>query len=226
MKKTGEILRKSREEKGLSLHEVGIFLKINTRILQAIEDGDIEKLPAKTFLRGFVQSYAKYLKLDPNYVLKIFSEELKPPFVEAEALLEEKLTANKEELTNQPTDAVGTVEPEVSSPASEKKTSLYVGTSVGSDSIKQKMLIISVLGFFLVFIVYIGNSLIRRYQKEASLNVDVPVVETAPKHTTPETLLSSPPAAAGSSISALPTVSTGSPLASPTAPSTPSDSKK
>lgn len=76
MKKTGELLKKVREEKGLSLHEIGLSLKINPKILKQIEDGEKNNLPAKTFLRGFVQSYANFLKLDSDEVLRIFSEEM------------------------------------------------------------------------------------------------------------------------------------------------------
>lgn len=76
MKKTGELLKKVREDKGLSLHEIGLSLKINAKILKQIEDGEKDNLPAKTFLRGFVQSYANYLKLDSDEVLRIFSEEM------------------------------------------------------------------------------------------------------------------------------------------------------
>lgn len=76
MKRTGEILRKAREEKDLSLHEIGLSLKINNKILKAIEDGDTSKLPAKTFLRGFVQSYANFLHLNTDEVLAIFYEEM------------------------------------------------------------------------------------------------------------------------------------------------------
>jgi cytoskeleton protein RodZ len=215
MKKTGEILRKSREEKGLSLHEVGIFLKINTRILQAIEDGDIEKLPAKTFLRGFVQSYAKYLKLDPHHVLKVFSDELRPPRTEAEVQLEER------SLIEQKAD-----EPEMADqePTEEPKSSLYVGNSVSNDSIKQKMLVISVLGFLLVFVVYIGNNLIRRYQKEASLNVDVPVVDANIEPTTPEALSST--SEATNTIVSLPEMSAIPKIITPTATNSSEEIKK
>jgi cytoskeleton protein RodZ len=76
MKKTGDLLKKVREEKGLSLHEIGLSLKINPKILKQIEDGEKDNLPAKTFLRGFVQSYANFLKLDSDEVLRIFSEEM------------------------------------------------------------------------------------------------------------------------------------------------------
>jgi cytoskeleton protein RodZ len=75
MTKLGELLKSEREQKGLSLHEIGMNLKINPKILKAIEDGDPANLPAKTFLRGFVKSYAQYLKLDVNHVLQMFQEE-------------------------------------------------------------------------------------------------------------------------------------------------------
>lgn len=75
MKKVGELLRSEREKKGLSLHEIGLSLKINPKILKAIEDGDTTQLPAKTFLRGFIRSYAQYLKLNVEEVLELFSSE-------------------------------------------------------------------------------------------------------------------------------------------------------
>jgi cytoskeleton protein RodZ len=70
MTEAGRILKQAREQKNLSLHEIGMSLKINPKTLQAIEDGDISKLPPKTFLRGFIKSYAQYLKLDPVKVLQ------------------------------------------------------------------------------------------------------------------------------------------------------------
>lgn len=75
MKKVGEILKAEREKKGLSLHEIGMSLKINAKILKSIEDGTKENLPAKTFLRGFIRSYAQYLKLDQDEILRLFQEE-------------------------------------------------------------------------------------------------------------------------------------------------------
>lgn len=75
MGKLGQFLKESREKKGLSLHEIGMSLKINPKILKSIEDNDVKTLPAKTFLRGFVRSYAQYLKIDVDYALQLFQEE-------------------------------------------------------------------------------------------------------------------------------------------------------
>ena len=76
MKKTGEILKNEREKRKMSLHEIGMSLKINPKILKAIEEGDLRNLPAKTFLRGFVRSYAQYLRIDVDEILKVFQDEM------------------------------------------------------------------------------------------------------------------------------------------------------
>lgn len=76
MKKTGQLLKEARENKGISLQEVSIHLKISSRILRSLEEGDKDQLPAKTFLRGFVQSYAQFLKLDGGEVLELFQTEM------------------------------------------------------------------------------------------------------------------------------------------------------
>ncbi|MCC6278177.1 MAG: helix-turn-helix domain-containing protein [Oligoflexia bacterium] len=76
MKEIGQQLRERRESLKISLEDVSIATKINIKILQAVEDGDLSRLPAKPFIRGFVQSYAKYLGLDVNEVLRQFNEAL------------------------------------------------------------------------------------------------------------------------------------------------------
>lgn len=75
MKQTGELLKQAREAAKLSLSEVALATKINPKILNAIENGDMAHLPAKTFLKGFVRSYALYLKMDTDEVMKVFHAE-------------------------------------------------------------------------------------------------------------------------------------------------------
>lgn len=76
MKITGELLKSERIKKDLSIQDVAYALKLSVRIITAIENGDIDDLPAKTFVRGFVKSYADYLKIDSDAVLKQFQEEM------------------------------------------------------------------------------------------------------------------------------------------------------
>lgn len=75
MKQTGELLKSARENAKLSLSEVALSTKINPKILAAIENGDRQSLPALTFLKGFLRSYALFLKLDPEDVMKVFNAE-------------------------------------------------------------------------------------------------------------------------------------------------------
>jgi len=76
MKITGELLKSERIHKNLSIQDVAHALKLSSRIVQAIENGNVDELPAKTFVRGFVKSYADYLKMDSEIVLKQFHEEM------------------------------------------------------------------------------------------------------------------------------------------------------
>jgi cytoskeleton protein RodZ len=74
MKDIGNQLREAREKKKLSIQDVAIATKINNKIIKAIEDGDTENLPAKPFLRGFVQSYARFLEVNVDDIMKKFLE--------------------------------------------------------------------------------------------------------------------------------------------------------
>jgi cytoskeleton protein RodZ len=76
MKLTGELLKNERLNKNLSVQDVAQALKLSSKIVNSIEAGDTASLPAKTFVRGFVKSYAQLLKLDTDSVLRQFQEEM------------------------------------------------------------------------------------------------------------------------------------------------------
>lgn len=76
MLETGQILKQGREKQNLSVQEVALNTKINPRVIKAIETGETENLPPKSFLRGFVKTYAEYLKLDVDAVLDSFQKEM------------------------------------------------------------------------------------------------------------------------------------------------------
>jgi cytoskeleton protein RodZ len=190
MKKTGELLKAAREEKGLSLHEVGIFLKINTRILQAIEDGDLTRLPAKTFLRGFIQSYSKYLKLNSEEVLQVFQNELKPAAEISEPVIEVK--PEIQETKNHPRQSDESITPAqevVIQPAKVDSTqAVFIGQRIAGDKLKYNTVLISILSLVLVFIIYFGNNLIQRYKKEAEFPTEIKKLAIA-KEVPPSSLL-------------------------------------
>ncbi|MBX9704496.1 MAG: helix-turn-helix domain-containing protein [Silvanigrellaceae bacterium] len=62
-KAIGERLRKERELKGKSVHEISLHIKIREIYIHAIENGDWESLPSGLNGRGLIRLYAKELKV-------------------------------------------------------------------------------------------------------------------------------------------------------------------
>ena len=65
----GEYLRRERELRQITLHEISEGTKIAIHMLKAMESDQWDKLPAEIFIKGFVKSYAEYLGLVPEDVL-------------------------------------------------------------------------------------------------------------------------------------------------------------
>jgi cytoskeleton protein RodZ len=59
----GYRIRSEREKKGWSIADVSASLRINEKILKAIEEGRSEEGIAPVFMRGFIRSYLRHLKL-------------------------------------------------------------------------------------------------------------------------------------------------------------------
>lgn len=60
----GLTLRQTREQLGMSVHDIAERIKFAPRQVEALEANDFEHLPEPAFLRGFVRSYARVLQLD------------------------------------------------------------------------------------------------------------------------------------------------------------------
>jgi cytoskeleton protein RodZ len=65
----GNTLREARIRRGLSITDVENVIKIRTKYLQALEENDFEVLPGPTVVKGFLRSYALFLKVDPDRLL-------------------------------------------------------------------------------------------------------------------------------------------------------------
>lgn len=78
----GSVLRAAREANGYSLSEISQVLKFSVRQLEALENDDYSNLQGSTFIRGFVRSYARYLRLDEVPLLAAL--EPKAPVVAAD----------------------------------------------------------------------------------------------------------------------------------------------
>ncbi|MFM6929341.1 MAG: helix-turn-helix domain-containing protein [Bdellovibrio sp.] len=182
MKKTGEILKAAREAKGLSLNEVGLSLKIGSKVLKAIEDGDDSHLPAKTFLRGFVKSYATFLRLDADKVLEQFYAEMgstRPqPYIRPETT-----SSQKETLTVSEVAPSATTEGDLSAEATVtpiRKEAATPPPRAGNYSPLQEKKNTKTVGVFVILAVLVGlilftKRMIDKYSKEA----EVPTAEVA-----------------------------------------------
>jgi transcriptional regulator with XRE-family HTH domain len=70
----GEVLRKQRKARGISLVEVSEHTKVGKRYLEALENGEYNLLPGESYIRGFLRAYAKYLELDDEVLLRQYLE--------------------------------------------------------------------------------------------------------------------------------------------------------
>ena len=68
----GERLRTARANAGLTIEEVSARLHLDKRTLDLLEADNFDKLPASTFVRGYLRSYARMLNLPPGPIIEAF----------------------------------------------------------------------------------------------------------------------------------------------------------
>lgn len=71
----GEKLKQVREKANVSLNEISKNTKIRKFYLEMLEEGHFEKLPPDVYVRGFLNSYAEYLGIEPSDVMKLYEKE-------------------------------------------------------------------------------------------------------------------------------------------------------
>src|SRR5512134_159889 len=71
----GETLRAAREHRGQDAAAVAMMLKMRREQLEAVETGDLSKLPGRTYAVGFVRAYARHLGLDAETLVQQFKDE-------------------------------------------------------------------------------------------------------------------------------------------------------
>lgn len=164
MSELGQILKAEREKRGLSIQEVALALKIGSRVITAIEEGDSKNLPAKTFLRGFVKSYSQYLKLDVAKMMARFQVEYGTTTIDPVALAAEENAAASASAST--------------SPASRRNQSENAKPEDEFSMPWGKAILVAVL-FILVIVV---AKIVDKYQKERVLP---PAQKTAVEEVTP-----------------------------------------
>jgi transcriptional regulator with XRE-family HTH domain len=75
----GRILSETRIARGLTLDEVERDTRIAKRYLEALEREEFDALPAPVYCRAFLRTYAQYLGLDGNEILRLYPEKGREP---------------------------------------------------------------------------------------------------------------------------------------------------
>jgi len=83
--KIGQMLRSSREEKGLTFDDVSNALFIRKRVIGAIESGDWSSLPHVVYVKGYVNQYAALLNITDLVEAELLSVEKEAPLEAQEA---------------------------------------------------------------------------------------------------------------------------------------------
>jgi transcriptional regulator with XRE-family HTH domain len=74
----GNWLRRERLMREISLAEIAEVTRVPRASLEAIEADDYQRLPAPTFVKGFLRAYAGHIGLDPDDVLLRYEERSNP----------------------------------------------------------------------------------------------------------------------------------------------------
>lgn len=71
----GEILKRRREENGLSISQVAERMRLDSRVIGALEQNDYSSLPAALYVRGYLRGYARLLNIDPEAIIARFNND-------------------------------------------------------------------------------------------------------------------------------------------------------
>ena len=74
MKEIGEYLRQERRKNGVGINEASEDLHINSKLLEAIEEGNHKAFKDVFELKDAIRSYAKYLGLNVDKILDEFND--------------------------------------------------------------------------------------------------------------------------------------------------------
>ncbi|MFS1513132.1 helix-turn-helix domain-containing protein [Chengkuizengella sp. SCS-71B] len=76
MSELGDLLKKARLDKNISLDELQELTKIQKRYLIAIETGDFNALPGHFYVKAFIKSYADSVGVDRDHVMKLYQNDV------------------------------------------------------------------------------------------------------------------------------------------------------
>jgi cytoskeleton protein RodZ len=95
----GKLLTDARLKLGLEPQNVAEMLHLREYQIRALEADDFENLPEPTYVKGYLRAYCQLLSLDPEKIIKMYSDSVQPPVRESfEGLATEKQAASNDNL--------------------------------------------------------------------------------------------------------------------------------
>jgi cytoskeletal protein RodZ len=213
METVGQYLRKGRELRQVSIEDVVLHTRIQSLFIEAIEEDQFDRLPNLVSAKGFVRSYARFLRIDEVEAIRLFSSAYPgtpppPPLPEAQTLPLFPPARNREILPDM---------------------TVRIGQKTGDDSFRLFLKVFSV-GMLFIFLLMVLISWWSKRGEEPSTTTENPVeghpapggviapqsepalsiAEPSPMGSASSTAVSDPAlsgAVTGTSISALPFVS-------------------
>lgn len=73
--RAGEIIKRERERRQISIDAVAKALKLNARYIEAIESNKYDQLPGDTYLRVYLRSLSRFFSLDSDEIFRRFFKE-------------------------------------------------------------------------------------------------------------------------------------------------------
>ncbi|MBI5040898.1 MAG: helix-turn-helix domain-containing protein, partial [Gammaproteobacteria bacterium] len=68
----GQILKRAREARNLTVAAIATLMNLDLRTIEALERGDLSKLPAPIFVRGYLRGYARLVGVAEAAVLEAY----------------------------------------------------------------------------------------------------------------------------------------------------------
>lgn len=68
----GELLYRAREKLELSVNEIAARLRLDQKVILSIESDDYSNMPAATYVRGYLRSYARIVNLDGDELIALY----------------------------------------------------------------------------------------------------------------------------------------------------------
>lgn len=78
-KTVGKILQDYRKAQDLTINDIAEQLRLDVRIIEALEQDNFDALPSATYVRGYLRSYAKILSADADNIISLYNDRAPGP---------------------------------------------------------------------------------------------------------------------------------------------------